>query len=135
MKEVADELNSCCKVDAVSVEDVVDRADEIRVRQELSDQEIIELVTKEEESEDKIKLVEPVLPPPTLAQLANAVGIVQRTLKHKNIAVESRICQDLTWKRCSERFARLSSIRRARSNLGSILSSKRGIEICSQACR
>ena len=95
MKEVADELNSCCKVDAVSVEDVVDRADETRVRQELLDQEIIELVTKEEESEDEIKLVEPVLPPPTLAQLANVVGIVQQTLKHKNIAVESRICQDL----------------------------------------
>ena len=113
MKEVADELNSCCKVDAVSVEDVVDRADETRVRQELSDQEIIELVTKEEESEDEIKLVEPVLPPPTLAQLANAVGIVQRTLKHKNIAVESRICQDLETvlrKVCKTEFNQKSQI-------------------------
>ena len=61
------------------------------------DQEIIKLVTKEEESEseEEIELVEPVLPPPTLAQLANVIGIVQRTLKHKNIPVETRLCQDL----------------------------------------
>ena len=95
MKEVADELNCHRKVDAVSVENVVDRADEIRERPELSDREIIELVTKEEESEDEIELVEPVLPPPTLAQLANAIGIVRRTLKHENIPVETRLCQDL----------------------------------------
>ena len=29
LKEVADELNCCCKVDAVSVEDVIDCADKI----------------------------------------------------------------------------------------------------------